>query len=262
MQQKIMILIQKLGVKSLELIRDLGAFGFFFYELITTIISGKFPTKLFLEALVNLFIRSLPLIALTAIFTGAVLALQSYTGFSRMNAQSSIPSIVVISLTRELGPVLTGLIFAGRSGAALAAEMGTMKVTDQIDAIEMLGVNSKKSLIAPKFLASMLALPLLVLLADLIGIFGGYLVATNSLGFSPNFYLQKTIKFLQFHDVLSGLIKAFFFGIIVVLIGCYKGYNASKGAAGVGIATTSSVVTSSVMILILNYIITGLMFDK
>jgi len=257
-----MIYLQKLGRVVINAVRDFGSFFLFLFEVVRSFIPGRFPIKLFLESLLDLFVRSLPLIAFTAIFTGAVLALQSYTGFSRMNAQSAIPSIVVISLTRELGPVLTGLIFAGRLGASLAAEIGTMRVTDQIDAFEMLGVNSKKYLIAPRFLASMLAMPLLVLFADLIGVFGGYVISITSLGFSPLVYLQKTIKFLEFHDVFSGLVKAFFFGITVVMVSCFKGYTATKGAAGVGIATTSSVVTSSVMILILNYIITGFMFDK
>jgi phospholipid/cholesterol/gamma-HCH transport system permease protein len=257
-----MNLFRNFGQKSLEATRDLGIFFLFLLSVLKTFLSKKFPLKLFLEALVNMAIRSLPLIALTAIFSGAVLALQSYTGFSRMNAASAIPSIVVISLTRELGPVLSGLIFAGRLGASLAAEIGTMRVTDQIDAMEILGVNSKKYLIAPKLMASMIALPLLVVFADIIGVFGGYLVATTSLGFTPAIYLQKTIKFLEFRDLLSGLIKAFFFGTTVVILGCYKGYQANRGAAGVGFAATSSVVTSSVMILLMNYLITGFMFDK
>jgi phospholipid/cholesterol/gamma-HCH transport system permease protein len=205
---------------------------------------------------------SLPVIGLTAIFTGAVLALQSYTGFARFNAESSIASVVVLSITRELGPVLGGLMLAGRVGAAIAAEIGTMKVTEQIDALYTLNTDPFKFLVIPRVLAGIIMLPCLVLIADVIGVFGGYLVSIYKLGFSPYSYLRSTVNYLEVADVVSGLIKASVFGFIVTLMGCYHGYNSQGGAQGVGAATTSSVVSASILILVANYIITGLLFTK
>ena len=203
---------------------------------------------------------SLPVVGLTAIFTGAVLALQTYSGFSRFNAESTIATVVAISLTRELAPVLVGLIVAGRVGASMAAELGTMKVTEQIDALRTLSTNPFKYLIAPRVLAAIISLPLLVLTADIIGIMGGYLVSVHSLGFSAGPYITNTFKFLEMMDIISGLVKAFFFGFIIAIMGCYFGYKSNGGAQGVGIATTNAVVVSSIAILLSNYVITGWFF--
>ena len=254
--------LRKIGERAIYLTTLVGKFGIFFFQSFETLFVKHFPLKLFLEQVVNMGIRSLPLIAMTAVFTGAVLALQSYTGFSRMHAESSIASVVVISIARELGPVLSGLMFAGRLGASIAAEIGSMRVTDQIDALDMMCVNAKQLLVLPRIIAGMITLPFLVLIADILGVFGGYAVATLSLGFEPMAYLQKTIGFIQAHDVMSGLVKAFFFGMAICIIGCYNGYTTSGGAHGVGTSTTRSVVTSSIAVLSLNYFITGLMFTK
>ena len=181
---------------------------------------------------------SLPVVALTALFTGMVLALQSYTGFSRFGAESAIASVVVLSVTRELGPVLAGLMVAGRAGAAMAAELGTMRVTDQIDALTTLSTEPMKYLVAPRLLAGIIALPLLVVVADILGVFGGFLVATQKLGFTPDTYLISTFTNLRSDDVVSGLIKAAVFGFIIALMGCYHGYRSKGGAQGVGAATT------------------------
>lgn len=206
--------------------------------------------------------HSLPVVGLTAIFTGAVLALQSYSGFSRFNAESSIASVVVLSITRELGPVLAGLMLAGRVGAAIAAEIGTMKVTEQIDALYTLGANPVQYLFVPRVVAGIISLPLLVVIADIIGVMGGYMVSIYKLGFSPYSYLKNTFDFLEISDVTSGLIKAAVFGLIVTVMGCYCGYNSGKGAQGVGNAATNAVVSSSILILFANYIITGLLFGN
>ena len=205
---------------------------------------------------------SLPIVGLTAIFTGAVLALQTYTGFSRFNAESSIAAVVVISITRELGPVLAGLMVSGRVGASMAAEIATMRVTEQIDALVTLSTNPFKYLIAPRVLAGILMLPILVAVADIIGVYGGYLVAVHKLGFSPGSYLHNTFNFLEVKDVVSGLVKAGFFGFIVTLLGCYHGYNSQRGAQGVGNATTHAVVSASMLILLSNYIITEFFFAR
>ena len=203
---------------------------------------------------------SLPVIGLTAIFTGAVLALQSYSGFSRFSAESSIAIVVVLSITRELGPVLAGLMVAGRVGAAIAAEIGTMRVTEQIDALVTLSTNPFKYLFAPRILAGLITLPILVAIADSIGVMGGYLVSVHKLEFAPGPYLRSTFDFLEWRDIFSGLVKASVFGFIVTLMGCYHGYHSRGGAQGVGAATTNAVVTSSVLILLSNYIITELFF--
>ena len=204
---------------------------------------------------------SLPVVGLTAIFSGMVLALQSYTGFARFNAESAIANVVVLSLTRELGPVLAGLMVAGRIGASMAAEIGTMRVTEQIDALTTLSTNPYKYLIAPRLIAGLLMLPLLVLVADIIGVFGGYIVGVYKLGFNPNVYLANTIDFLEPLDVISGLVKAAVFGFIIALMGCYNGFNSKGGAQGVGSATTNAVVSSSILILVFNYMITELFFS-
>lgn len=205
---------------------------------------------------------SLPVVGLTAIFTGMVLALQSYTGFARFSAEGAIANVVVVSLTRELGPVLAGLMVAGRIGASMAAEIGTMRVTEQIDALSTLSTNPMKYMVAPRLLAGVLMLPLLVIVADIIGVFGGYLVAVYKLGFNPALYIQNTWAFLQAEDVISGLVKAGVFGFIVTLMGCYFGYNSRGGARGVGAATTNAVVASAILILCFDYILTEMFFAK
>ena len=205
---------------------------------------------------------SLPVVGLTAIFTGMVLALQSYTGFARFSAESAIANVVVVSLTRELGPVLAGLMVAGRIGAAMAAEIGTMRVTEQLDALSTLSTNPMKYLVAPRLIAGVVMLPLLVLVADVIGVFGGYLVAVFKLGFNPSTYLQNTWEALHAQDLVSGLVKASVFGFIVTLMGCYHGYSSKGGAQGVGAATTNAVVSASIMILCFDYILTELFFAR
>jgi phospholipid/cholesterol/gamma-HCH transport system permease protein len=204
---------------------------------------------------------SLPVVGMTALFTGMVLALQSYTGFARFNAESAIAAVVVLSVTRELAPVLAGLMVAGRVGASMAAEIGTMRVTEQIDALTTLSVNPFKYLIAPRIIAGTLMLPVLVLIGDIIGVFGGYLVSIYSLGFSPGSYLTQTWDILERIDVISGLVKAAAFGFIVAAMGCYNGFNSARGAQGVGAATTYAVVSSSILILIFNYLLTQVFFS-
>jgi phospholipid/cholesterol/gamma-HCH transport system permease protein len=202
------------------------------------------------------------MVGLTAIFTGMVLALQSYTGFARFSAESAIPQVIVVALTRELGPVLAGLMVAGRIGAAMAAEIGTMRVTEQIDALETLATNPFKYLVAPRLIAGTAMLPLLVLAADSIGVFGGYLISIYKLGFNPAAYMKNTLSYLEFQDVFSGLVKAAVFGFLVTLLGCYHGYHSRGGAQGVGQATTNAVVSASILILCSNYFITGLFFGR
>ncbi len=220
-----------------------------------------FYLRLFLRQIMSIGYYSLPVVGMTALFTGMVLALQIYVGSSRFNAESAVATIVVIGLTRELAPVLSGLMVAGRVGAAIAAEIGTMRVTEQIDALVTLSTNPFKYLVAPRLLAGLITLPFLVLVADIIGVSGGYLVATETLGLNPGNYLKNTFQFLEVRDVVSGLIKAGVFGFIVSLMGCYHGFNSTGGAQGVGKATTNAVVSSFVLILISDYFLTVLLID-
>ncbi|NKD76772.1 ABC transporter permease [Haematospirillum sp. H1815] len=205
---------------------------------------------------------SLPVVGLTTLFSGMVLALQSYTGFARFSAESAVATVVVISMTRELGPVLAGLMVAGRVGASMAAELGTMRVTEQIDALSTLSTNPFRYLVVPRVLAATLMLPLLVLVGDIIGVFGGYMIGTWKLGFNPAIYIQRTWEYMQAMDVISGLVKAGVFGFLISLTGCYNGYHSDRGAQGVGQATRNAVVSASILILIFNYMITELFFTQ
>jgi len=218
--------------------------------------------RLILRQMIEIGYYSLPVVGLTAIFTGMVLALQSYTGFARFSAESAIPNVVVVSITRELGPVLAGLMVTGRIAAAMAAEIGTMRVTEQIDALDTLATNPFKYLVVPRLIAGVTMLPILVLVADAIGVFGGYVVSIFKLGFNPGNYIKNTVDFMETMDVVSGLVKAAVFGFLITLMGCYHGYNSKGGAQGVGTATTNAVVSASILIFCFNYFITEIFFAR
>jgi phospholipid/cholesterol/gamma-HCH transport system permease protein len=205
---------------------------------------------------------SLPVVGLTAFFTGGVLALQIYIGGNRYGAEAIVPQIVVLGITRELGPVIAGLMVAGRVAAAIAAEIGTMRVTEQIDALTTLATNPIKYLVVPRLIAAVVSMPILVAIADSIGVFGGYVVSTQSLGFSGGIYLKNTVDFMTHQDVTSGLIKAAVFGFIIAMMGCYNGFHSKGGAQGVGAATTNAVVSASILILAANYLLTSVLFSK
>lgn len=252
--------LESVGQSFLLFLALVGKISVFSYR--STI--GIFRRPFYISEVINQFISigyySLPVVGLTAIFTGAVLVLQSYNGFSRFSAESAIPTVVVLSITRELGPVLAGLMVAGRVGASMAAEIGTMRVTEQIDALSTLSTNPIKYLVSPRVLACFIALPLLVLVADVIGVMGGYYVAIYTLEFNPNLFLENINNNLTFPDVYSGLVKAAVFGYIISTIGCFCGFHSDKGAQGVGSATTDAVVISSILILLSNYILTQIFF--
>ena len=250
----------KIGNYAFNFFYDIGDVLFFFLLFVKNLLTDKFYFRLFFNQVLKIGFNSLPVVGLTAIFTGMVLALQSYTGFSRFSAESAIPNVVVLSITRELAPVLAGLMVAGRAGAAIAAEIGTMRVTEQIDALKTLSTNPFSYLVTPRVIAGVLSLPFLVLIGDIIGVFGGYLICVNLLNFNPSVYLQNTYNFVEFIDIFSGLVKAAVFGFIITFIGCYFGFNTKGGAQGVGQSTTYSVVSSSILILLMNYIITSLFF--
>ncbi|MCK5284555.1 MAG: ABC transporter permease [Alphaproteobacteria bacterium] len=254
-------LCQSIGAFILTFFQKSGKlFMFMARSIMHCFVPPFFPAQL-LKQLINIGYYSLPVVGMTALFTGMVLALQSYTGFTRFNAEGAIAGVVALSVTRELAPVLAGLMVAGRVGASIAAEIGTMRVTEQIDAMKTLSVNPFKYLIAPRLIAGTLTLPLLVFIGDIIGVFGGYVVAIYNLGFSQGSYLSQTWDVLETMDVVSGLVKAAAFGFIVTMLGCYHGFNSQRGAQGVGNATTNAVVSSSIMILIFNYIMTQIFFS-
>src|ERR1051325_8596161 len=226
------------------------------------LVAPPFYPRLILSQIVYIGYVSLPVVGLTALFTGMVLALQSYTGFARFNAESAIATVVVLSVTRELGPVIAGLMVAGRARGAVGAGVGTMRVTEQIDALTTLSTDPLRYLVLPRLLAGLVTLPALVFVADIIGVFGGYLVSIYKLNFNPVTYLTQTQRYLEPMDVASGLIKAAVFGFIVTLMGCYHGYYSRGGAEGVGQATTQAVVSASILILLFNYALTQAFFAK
>ena len=254
--------LRAIGQVVLTFMATTGRLVLFAATALSHCVRPPFYPRIMLRQMVDIGYYSLPVVGLTAIFTGMVLALQSYTGFARFSAEGAIANVVVLSVTRELGPVLAGLMVAGRIGAAMAAEIGTMRVTEQIDALTTLSTNPFKYLVAPRLIAGLAMLPVLVLVADVIGVFGGYLVSVYKLGFNPATYLQNTYDFLEARDVISGLVKASVFGFLVTLMGCYHGYHSRGGAQGVGAATTNAVVSASILILSFDYILTELFFAK
>jgi phospholipid/cholesterol/gamma-HCH transport system permease protein len=238
----------------------IGRLAKFVYTVLTHMVTPPYyPARLF-EHMLSIGYFSLPVVGLTALFTGSALAQQIYVGGSRFNAESAVAAVTVIAIVRELGPVLAGLMVAGRVSSSMAAEIGTMRVTEQIDAMTTLSTDPFKYLIAPRVLAAVIVLPLLVLVANIIGVFGGYLLSTERLGFNPGVYLKTTADFLEVDDVVSSLVKAAVFGFIVAIMGAYHGYHSSGGAAGVGKATTNAVVSAFILILLANLIITVIVF--
>jgi phospholipid/cholesterol/gamma-HCH transport system permease protein len=252
--------LASIGALFLAFLDAAGRLVLFAARALVAGLAPPYYPRLIVRQFVSIGYFSLPVVGLTALFTGMVLALQSYTGFARFNAESAVATVVALSVTRELGPVIAGLMVAGRVGAAMAAEIGTMRVTEQIDALTTLSTDPLRYLVWPRLLAGLLTLPLLVIVADIIGVFGGFLVGTYKLDFNAVSYLTETERYLKASDVVSGLVKAAVFGFIVALMGCYQGYYSRGGAEGVGQATTYAVVSASILILISDYFLTQAFF--
>ncbi|MGE3251577.1 MAG: MlaE family ABC transporter permease [Hyphomonadaceae bacterium] len=246
-----------MGRATFGVLREAGRFTQFSVRAIAACFAPPLYISQLIRQALQIGFHSLPVVGLTAVFIGAALALNIYVGGSRFNAESFVPNIVVLGITRELGPVLAGLMLAGRVSAGIAAEIGTMRVTEQIDAMTTLSTDPFRFLIAPRIIAAVVCMPLLVLVADIIGVMGGFLVATQSLEFNGAIYLRNTFDFLEAADVNLGLIKAAVFGFIIAATGAYQGYNSRGGALGVGRATTNAVVGAAVLILAANYLITA-----
>ncbi|MEE2761296.1 MAG: ABC transporter permease [Pseudomonadota bacterium] len=255
-----MSLLQTLGHFTFGFLATAGRIMVFTGTALSHAVRPPFYPRIIGKQMIEIGYFSLPVVGLTAVFAGMVLALQSFTGFARFSAEGAVANVVVLSITRELGPVLAGLMVSGRIGASMAAEIGTMRVTEQVDALTTLSTNPFKYLVAPRFIAGITMLPILVLIADIIGILGGYLVGVFALGFNAANYLQNTYDFMEAFDVISGLVKASVFGFIITLMGCYHGYHSRGGAQGVGKATTNAVVSASILILCFDYILTQIFF--
>jgi len=253
-------LINYIGLRVLRFLDESGRVMILFYKTLTLIFRPPFDFRNLFKQIEEVGVKSIPVVLITGAFTGMVLALQSYTGFKRFNAEAFVGTVVALSMTRELGPVLSGLMVSGRVGSAMAAELGTMQVTEQIDALYTLATNPIKYLIVPRFLAALIVMPILTIFADVIGILGGYLISVELLGSNPTIYIRRTYDYLDLEDIYIGLLKACVFGMIIAIIGCYQGFNTQGGAEGVGKSTTRAVVLSSLLILIANYFITAFFF--
>lgn len=249
-----------IGAQTVWLLEEIGRVATLLWQTLKAVVVKPFDLRGLAKQMEQIGVHSIPVVLITATFTGMVLALQSFDGFKRFNAESMVGTVVALSMSRELGPVLTGLVVAGRAGAAMAAELGTMKVTEQIDALITMAVSPVKHLVVPRLLAGLVMLPLLTVLADMIGVVGGYFVAVNVLGANPAVYIRRTTSYLKLDDIFVGLFKAAVFGMVIALISCYKGFTTEGGAKGVGKATTGAVVISMMLILILDYLLTAILF--
>jgi len=253
-------LLEKIGHRTTIFLFDVGGVIIFAGQTFRWTLSRPFYIKNLLKQMEQIGVNSVPVVLTTALSTGMVLAYQSYTGFKRFGAETLIGTVVSLSMTRELGPVLTGLMVAGRAGASIAAELGTMKVTEQIDALSTLATNPMKYLVVPRFIASTVMMFFLTVLGMLIGITGGYFVGVKVLGTNPVTYINNSINYTEVTDIWYGLVKSLVFGAVVGIISCYKGFNTEGGAEGVGKATTGAVVVSCMMILILDYFLSALLW--
>lgn len=256
-----MNVLTHIGRAVLTFFEQTGRLATFTADAVTGCVRPPVYWTLILQQMMRIGFYSLPVVGLTAFFTGGVLALQIYNGASRYGAEAFVPVVVLVGITRELGPVIAGLMVAGRVAAAIAAEIGTMRVTEQIDALTTLSTNPIKYLVVPRIIAAVISMPLLVAIADSVGVFGGYIASTRALGFNGAVYLNNTVNGVTYDDISSGLIKAAVFGFIIALMGCYNGFNSKGGAQGVGSATTNAVVSASILILAANYLLTSVIFS-
>lgn len=253
-------LLQRIGIATEAFFAQIGLYATTLGQISKRLLSAPRYPKLILAQAEEVGVQSLPVVLLTALFTGMVLALQSYIVFHRFAAESMIGVVVSLSMVRELGPVLVGLMVAGRVGAAFAAELGTMRVSEQIDALWTLSTDPLRYLIMPRVIAAVLMMPLLVIVSDFIGIYGGYAISVYVMDQNPTVYMEMSTQYMELMDFYSGLVKAGFFGLLIGIIGCAEGFNCKGGAAGVGRATTRAVVIACMSILVSDYFLTAWMF--
>ena len=239
---------------------EFGRVWFMLMEVAYWTFRKPFKFNYLFEQMEFIGVKSLGIVIITGGFTGMVLALQTYYGFRRFGSEVLVGVTVALSMTRELGPVLTALMVTGRAGSAMAAELGSMRVTEQIDALTVMALSPVKYLVVPRVLASLFMVPILTVIADFVGIIGGYFVGVKLLGITEGIFINKMVKYIDLEDIYNGLVKAAVFGVVLSVISCYKGYYTKGGAEGVGKATTEAVVASSVTILISDYVLTSLMY--
>lgn len=251
--------VSSLGTLALNISRETGKMMLLFLEAVSWLFRPPWRWRLFFKQMEFIGVNSVFVVALTSLFTGMVLALQTYYAFRMFSAETLVGATVALSMTRELGPVITALMVTGRAGSAIAAEIGTMRVTEQVDALSVMAINPVQYLVLPRITAGVIMVPLLTALSDFIGVVGGYLVGVKLLGIHGGIFMNKIYEYVELSDIYNGLIKAACFGLILTLVGCYKGFYTRGGAEGVGRATTQAVVLSSVLILTFDYVLTALM---
>ncbi|SDN50126.1 phospholipid/cholesterol/gamma-HCH transport system permease protein [Desulfonauticus submarinus] len=253
-------MIAWVGRSVLNMLGEMGRMLLLLLQSFIWLFRPPFRFRLFIKQMEFVGVNSLFVVLLTGLFTGMVLALQTYYAFRMFSAESLVGATVALSMTRELGPVITALMVTGRAGSAIAAEIGTMRVTEQIDALTVMAISPVQYLVVPRIVAGIIMLPLLTVISDFVGVIGGYLVGVKLLGINSGLFLNKIYEYVDFEDLYNGLIKAACFGLIFTLVGCYKGFYTRGGAEGVGKATTQAVVLGSVLILMFDYVLTALMF--
>lgn len=253
--------IEGIGERVIAMIEDFGHITMLLVQTFVWAVRPPYRVKIFMQALESVGVGSLFIVLFTGLFTGLVMAYQSIYAFGLFGAETLVGGTVAASVVRELGPVLTGLMVAGRTGSSMTTELGTMRVTEQIDAMAVMAVNPVQYLVMPRVLATMLMMPILVMLFNFVAIGGAYILSTGLMDIDPGIFVQKIRDFVESKDLLYSGIKAACFGLAIGLVGCYKGFYASGGAKGVGEATTSSVVTSSISVLFIDYVLTVFMYS-
>jgi phospholipid/cholesterol/gamma-HCH transport system permease protein len=252
--------LDQLGKTVMRNIEEMGKIIMLFFSTVSWMVRPPLKIRDIFKQMEFVGVKSIFVVVLTGGFTGMVMALQGYHGFKMFSAEALVGSTVALGMTRELGPVLTSLMVTARAGSAMTAELGTMKVTEQIDALYVMAANPIKHLIVPRIIAGVLMVPILTIVADFVGILGGYFVGVEILNINPGVFVKNIYKYVELDDIFNGLIKSAFFGLILSLIGCYKGFNTEGGAEGVGKAITEAVVLSSISILVSDYFLTAIMF--
>jgi len=254
-------LVDSIGKVSIDYCFNLGNAGLFLYETLHILFTSKLKIKKYIYQLQHIGVNSISVVALTGACVGGVLAYHTFNALQRFNGERFISPIVFISMAREFGPVLSAIMVAGRAGSAMTAEIGTMKISEQVDALKTLCINPKQYLVVPRILAATTIMPFLSLFCTIFGVMAGYIVAVYMLGVNPELYIKQIKEFAEMFDITSGLIKATCFGFLLSWIATYKGYITRGGAKGVGISTTQSVVYACLAIFIADYVLTALLFS-
>jgi phospholipid/cholesterol/gamma-HCH transport system permease protein len=249
-----------IGRTVMHYVEEMGRMMILFFSILFWMMRPPLKARNIFKQMEFVGVKSIFVVVLTGLFTGMVMTLQGYHGLRLFSAETMVGSTVALGMTRELGPVLTSLMVTARAGSAMAAELGSMRVTEQIDALYVMAANPIKHLIVPRVIAGVLMVPLLTVVSNFVGIAGSYFVGVNLLNINEGDFINNIYKMLELNDIYSGLVKAAFFGLILSVVGCYKGFNTTGGAEGVGRATTQAVVVSSITILVSDYFLTVIMF--